>query len=681
MISLDQVTVSFGSYDLLKEISFLVSQRDRVGLVGRNGAGKTTILRLFTGEMKPSDGFVSTPPNIRLGYLPQHMAYSDSTTVFHEAEKAFEEVLQLERDIHDLTIDITARTDYETDSYHTLISDLSEKSERFHILGGRNREAEIEQTLLGLGFERKDFERATSEFSGGWRMRIELAKILLREPDVLLLDEPTNHLDIESIQWLEDYLSVFRGAVLLISHDRTFLDRVTKRTVEITLGRLADYKVPYTEFLKLRSERREQQFAAYTNQRKKIEETEKFIERFRYKATKSVQVQSRIKQLAKIDRIEMDEIDGSSIHIKFPPAPHAGTILVEAEDVTKKYGPTHVLDKIAMILHRGEKVAFVGRNGEGKTTMARIIMGELEFEGKCKLGHNLKIGYYAQNQADILDPLKTVMETIDYVAVGDIRTKIRDILGAFLFSGEDVDKKVSVLSGGERSRLALACLLMEPKNLLVLDEPTNHLDLRSKQVLKEALLKFDGSLILVSHDRDFLDGLVDKIFEFRDKKVKEHPGDIFEFLNKKRLNTLKEIERKEVATKQEPKPVPAPSPAPALAPPPSPKPEQKQKQDSKPEPVKPEPIPIKITLPDNKQKYEEKKEIDRQKRKVASRIAKAEETIEHLEKRIHLIEMFLADPESMSANSGPDPYIEYDQLKKELSQAMEEWEAAHEEDR
>ena len=656
MISLDQVTVSFGSYDLLKEISFLVSQRDRVGLVGRNGAGKTTILRLFTGEMKPSDGFVSTPPNIRLGYLPQHMAYSDSTTVFHEAEKAFEEVLQLERDIHNLTIDITARTDYETDSYHKLISDLSEKSERFDMLGGRNREAEIEQTLLGLGFERKDFERATSEFSGGWRMRIELAKILLKEPDVLLLDEPTNHLDIESIQWLEDYLSVFRGAVLLISHDRTFLDRVTKRTVEITLGRLADYKVPYSEFLKLRAERREQQFAAYTNQRKKIEETEKFIERFRYKATKSVQVQSRIKQLAKIDRIEMDEIDGSSIHIKFPPAPHAGTILVEAEDVTKRYGSTHVLDKIAMIIHRGEKVAFVGRNGEGKTTMARIIMSELEFEGKCKLGHNLKIGYYAQNQADILDPLKTVMETIDYVAVGDIRTKIRDILGAFLFSGEDVDKKVSVLSGGERSRLALACLLMEPKNLLVLDEPTNHLDLRSKQVLKEALLKFDGSLILVSHDRDFLDGLVGKIFEFRDKKVKEHPGDIFEFLNKKRLNTLKEIERKEVVTKPEPKPIPQPEP-------------------------KVETTPIKVSLPDNKQKYEEKKEIDRQKRKVATRIAKAEETIENLEKRIHLIEMFLADPESMSANSGPDPYIEYDQLKKDLSQAMEEWEAAHEEDR
>ncbi len=671
MISLDQVTVSFGSFDLLKEVSFLVSQRDRVGLVGRNGAGKTTILRLFMGDMKPSDGFVSVPPNIRLGYLPQHMAYSDSTTVFHEAEKAFEEVLQLEREIKNLTVEITARTDYESDSYHKLISDLSEKSDHFEVLGGRNREAEIEQTLAGLGFERTDFERATAEFSGGWRMRIELAKILLRSPDVLLLDEPTNHLDIESIQWLEDYLRDFRGAVLLISHDRTFLDRVTKRTVEITLGRLADYRVPYTEFLALRGERREQQLAAYTNQKKKIDETEKFIERFRYKATKSVQVQSRIKQLAKIERIEIDEIDGSSIHIKFPPAPHAGTILVEAEDVSKSYGSTHVLDKIAMIIHRGEKVAFVGRNGEGKTTMARIIMSELEYVGNCKLGHNLKIGYYAQNQADVLDPLKTVLETIDYVAVGDIRTKIRDILGAFLFSGDDIDKKVSVLSGGERSRLALACLLMEPKNLLVLDEPTNHLDLRSKQVLKEALLKFNGALILVSHDRDFLDGLVTKIFEFRGRKVKEHPGDIFEFLNKKRLTTLKEIERKDKNQKQDKKPDPSTDVKPA------PKPETKTETKVLQEQAVKEAAPVVVILPDNKQKYEEKKEADRIKRKIQSRIAKAEERIENLENRIHLIEMFLADPESMASNAGPDPYAEYDALKIELSQAMEEWEEAH----
>jgi ATP-binding cassette subfamily F protein 3 len=647
MISLDQVTVSFGSFDLLKEISFLVTPRDRVGLVGRNGAGKTTILRLFTGEMSPSSGFVSVPPDVRLGYLPQHMACSDSTTVFHEAEKAFEEVLNLENDIHRLTVEMTARTDFESEAYHKLISDLAEKNDRYEILGGRNREAEIEQTLLGLGFERTDFERSTSEFSGGWRMRIELARILLQKPDVLLLDEPTNHLDIESIQWLEDYLEEFRGAVLLISHDRTFLDRVTRRTVEITLGRLSDYRVPYSEFLKLRAERREQQLAAYNNQQKMIGDTEKFIERFRYKATKSVQVQSRIKQLAKLERIEIDEIDGSAIHIKFPPAPHAGSILVEAENVSKSFGEHQVLDQVEMIIHRGEKVAFVGRNGEGKTTLARIIMGELEHEGNCKLGHNLKIGYYAQNQADVLDPNKTVLETIDYVAVGEIRTKMRDILGAFLFSGEDVDKKVSVLSGGERSRLALACMLVEPRNLLVLDEPTNHLDLRSKQVLKEALSKFNGGLILVSHDRDFLDGMVSKIFEFRNRKVKEHPGDIYEFLRKKKLGSLREIERRDTQSTQETKSA-----------------------------VEPESSQPTV---DNKQKYEEKKEIERQKRKVAARIARMEERIEELEKKIHLIEMFLADPESMASNVGSDPYQEYEQLKKALEEAMAEWAKAHEE--
>jgi ATP-binding cassette subfamily F protein 3 len=641
MISLDQVTVSFGSFDLLKEITLIVSPRDRIGLVGKNGAGKTTILRLFTGEMKATSGTVSVPPGIHLGYLAQHMAYSDSTTVFHEAEKAFDELLQLEKEIQHLTVEITARTDYESDSYHQLIQDLSEKNDRYQLLGGRNREAEIEQTLTGLGFERSDFERATKEFSGGWRMRIELAKILLQEPDVLLLDEPTNHLDIESIQWLEDYLNDYKGAVVLISHDKTFLDRATKRTVEITLGKLADYRVPYTEFLKLRAERREQQLAAYTNQQKMISDTEKFIERFRYKPTKSVQVQSRIKQLAKLERIEIDEIDGSRIHIKFPPAPHAGTIVVEAEDVSKFYGSLHVLDKVGMIIHRGEKVAFVGRNGEGKTTLARIIMGELEHQGSCKIGHGVKIGYYAQNQADTLDPDKTVLETVDYVAVGEIRTKMRDILGAFLFSGDDIDKKVSVLSGGERSRLALACMLLEPRNLLVLDEPTNHLDLRSKQVLKEALTKFNGTLILVSHDRDFLDGLVGKIYEFKHKKVKEHPGNIYEFLRKKKISNLREIERKEIKNPQ----------------------------------VEEAPAPVS----DNKQRYEEKKETERLKRKVQSRIQKCEDRIGELEQKIHLIEMFLADPESMAGNMGPDPFAEYEQLKVELDREMEEWAAAHDE--
>ena len=640
MISLDQVTVSFGSFDLLKEITLIVSPKDRLGLVGRNGAGKTTILRLFIGDMKPTSGVVSVPPDTRIGYLPQYMVCSDSTTLFDETGKAFEEVIRLEKDVHHLTAEITARTDYESESYHRLIQDLSEKNDRFEFLGGRNRDAEIEQTLTGLGFERSDFNRATSEFSGGWRMRIELAKILLRQPDVLLLDEPTNHLDIESIQWLEDYLNDFKGSVVLISHDKTFLDRVTRRTVEITLGRLADYRVPYSEFLKLRAERREQQIAAFNNQQKMISDTEKFIDRFRYKPAKSVQVQSRIKQLAKIERIEIDEIDGSSIHIKFPPAPHSGTIVVEAEEVTKFYGTVHVLDRIGMIIHRGEKVAFVGRNGEGKTTLARIIMGELEHEGRCKTGHGVKIGYYAQDQADRLNPDKTVFDTVDYVAVGEIRTKMRDILGAFLFSGEDIDKKVSVLSGGERARLALACMLLEPKNLLVLDEPTNHLDLRSKQVLKEALMKYNGSLILVSHDRDFLDGLVGKIYEFRHKKIKEHAGDIFAFLRKKKITNLREIERKELKT-QSPAAVPGVS--------------------------------------ENKQRYEEKKEIDKQRRKVQARINRSEDRIQELENRIRVIEAFLADPVSMAADAGTDPFAEYEQLKKDLDREVEEWGKAHEE--
>jgi len=638
MISLNQISVRFGNEVLLSEISFIVNTRERVGLAGKNGAGKTTILRLFTGLMPPSEGQVVVPKDIRLGHLPQHMEFSDTRNVLEETESAFEEVIRVEQDINRITEDIANRNDYDSDEYNTLLHDLSEKNDRFTILGGQNRQVEIEKTLMGLGFFRSDFSRPTSEFSGGWRMRIELAKILLAKPDALLLDEPTNHLDIESIQWLEDYMKDFSGAVLLISHDRAFLDRVTQRTVEITLGKLYDYKVPYSQFLLLRAERREQQMAAYQNQQKMISDTERFIERFRYKNTKSVQVQSRIKMLDKLDRIEIDEIDGSKIHIKFPPAPRSGTIVVEADDLSKSFGDHTVLDKVNLILERGEKIAFIGRNGEGKTTLSRIIMRELDFDGICKIGHNVKIGYYAQNQADLLDPEITVLETIDRVAIGDIRTKIRDILGAFLFSGEDVDKKVSVLSGGERSRLALACMLLQPYNLLLLDEPTNHLDLRSKQVLKDALLNYDGTLIIVSHDRDFLDGLVDKLFEFRSKKIKEYTGDIFEFLKKRRLDNLQDIERKNLI-------------------------QQSRKKEEKPN--------------SNKLQYAEKKELEKKIRKIKTRIKKSEEVISDLESRIEELVEVLANPESISGDD--DPFGEYGRLKDLLEKEMEAWSEANEE--
>ncbi len=638
MISLNQISVRFGNEILLNEISFIVNPKERVGLAGKNGAGKTTILRLFMGLMPPSGGNVVVPKDIRLGYLPQHMDFSDSRNVLEETESAFEEVIQVEKDINRITSELANRTDYESNEYNSLLHELTDKNDRFTILGGQNRNIDIEKTLMGLGFLRSDFTRPTAEFSGGWRMRIELAKILLSKPDALLLDEPTNHLDIESIQWLEDYMKDFQGAVLLISHDLAFLDRVTQRTVEITLGKLSDYKVPYSQFLVLRAERREQQLAAYQNQQKMITDTEKFIERFRYKNTKSVQVQSRIKMLDKLDRIEIDEIDGSKIHIKFPPAPRSGTIVVEAEDLSKSFGSLKVLDKIKLILERGEKIAFIGRNGEGKTTLSRIIMQELEFDGTCKIGHNVKIGYYAQNQADLLDPEKTVLETIDHVAIGDIRTKIRDILGAFLFSGEDVDKKVSVLSGGEKSRLALACMLLQPYNLLLLDEPTNHLDIRSKQVLKDALRYYDGTLIIVSHDRDFLDGLIDKIFEFRNKKIKEYTGDIFEFLKKRRLDNLKDIERKNLIS-------------------------QSKKKEEKPT--------------GNKLQYAEKKGLEKKIRKIKTRINKSEEVINDLENKIEELVEILANPEAITGDD--DPFGEYGRLKGLLEKEMQQWEQANEE--
>ena len=544
MVSVQDITVSFGSFDLLTNISFLINEQDRIGLAGKNGAGKSTLLKIIAGLQAPTSGRIDMSKEVTLGYLPQQMKVDDTTTVMNEAITAFSELLSLSEEMQHCSSEIARRSDYESAEYLRLCDHLTVVEERYRMLGGANYMAEAEQTLYGLGFERTDFDRPTKELSGGWRMRVELAKILLKKPSLLLLDEPTNHLDIESIQWLESLLSGYYGAVLLVSHDRAFLDNVTKRTIEISLGRIYDYKASWTRYLELRAERKEQQIAAYRNQQKMIEDTEKFIERFRYKATKAVQVQSKIKQLDKVERIEVDEDDTSAIHLRFPPSPRSGTVVVEAEDLSKTYGAHQVLNRISFKLSRGEKVAFVGRNGEGKTTFSKIIIGQLDHTGSLKIGHNVQIGYFAQNQDELLNEELTVLETIDQIARGDVRTKIRDMLGAFLFRGEEVDKKVKVLSGGERSRLALVKLLLEPVNLLVLDEPTNHLDMRSKDILKQALIKYDGTLIVVSHDRDFLDGITGKIYEFRHNRIKEHIGGIYEFLRKKKISSLKEIEKK-----------------------------------------------------------------------------------------------------------------------------------------
>jgi len=499
MISVENISVSFGGFDLFKNISFLINEKDRIGLTGKNGSGKSTLLKILAGKMKASEGNTSLPKGVRIGYLPQQMEIKDTRTLKEETVLAFTEILDIEKNIAHINTELAERNDYESQGYLNLISKVSEFNERYQIIGGVNYEAEVEQTLIGLGFERKDFSRATSEFSGGWRMRIELAKILLKKPDIFLLDEPTNHLDIESIQWLEDFLKGYKGAVMLVSHDKAFLDNLTKRTIEILLGKIYDQRMNYSEYIKWKSEQREQQLAAYKNQQKLISETEQFIERFRYKATKAVQVQSRIKQLDKIERIEVEQEDNSALNLKFPPAPRYGSVIVNGKGVSKNYGNLQVLKDIDIVIEKNEKVAFVGRNGEGKTTLAKIILNEIQFNGELKIGHNVKIGYFAQNQSDLLDENKTVLDTIDHIAVGDIRTKIRDILGAFMFSGEDVDKKVKVLSGGERTRLAMIKLLLEPVNFLVLDEPTNHFDMRSQEILKNALAKFDGTILLISH--------------------------------------------------------------------------------------------------------------------------------------------------------------------------------------
>ncbi len=636
MISVDQLVVSFGGFELFKGISLLVSPKDRIGLVGKNGAGKSTLLKILAGHQQPNEGVVSVPSDVRLGYLPQHMEVFDGRTVFEEAVTSFEEILNLERRIEELNQQISTRTDYESAEYHRLLDHVTEFNERFHMLGGNNFEAEVERTLVGLGFTRTDFTRQTSEFSGGWRMRIELAKILLKRPDVFLLDEPTNHLDIESIQWLEDFLRTYNGAVVLVSHDRAFLDAITNRTIEITLGRTYDFKANYSKYQILRKELKEQQMAAYINQQKMIADTEDFIARFRYQATKAIQVQSRIKALERLERLEVDDEDNSALRIKFPPALRSGTVVAEVRGLTKNYGKLNVLKDIDLTIERGEKVAFVGKNGEGKTTLARIIMSELEYQGEMKLGHNVKIGYYAQNQANLLDPELSVFETIDHIAVGEIRTKIRNILGGFMFSGEDADKKVRVLSGGERSRLAMVKLMLEPVNLLVLDEPTNHLDIRSKEILKQALVDYDGTVIVVSHDREFLDGLVSCVYEFKDKKVKQHLGGIYDFLRRKKIESMKELEKKD---------------APLI-------------QDVKTQKVEEA----------EKVSFEERKEINKNINKFEKSIEKNEQEIATLEQKIAEMDGILAE----TNGSDPEIFKKYDRLKKELENKMYEWEILHE---
>lgn len=634
MISVENISLQFTGQVIFDSVTFMIKPGDRIGLVGKNGAGKTTLLKLLVNEQLPDSGKVVLPGNLTVGYLPQHLNVDDSKTVFDEAYTAFSELTHLENEISKLNEEIASRTDYESQDYMEMVERVSEKNDRLAILQEGSAEAATEQTLIGLGFERKEFTRPTKELSGGWRMRVELAKILLRSPDVFLLDEPTNHLDIESIQWLETFLSTYRGAVVLISHDRKFLDNVTNRTIEISLGKIYDYPVAYTAYVERRKERKEQQLAAYKNQQKQIDDINQFVERFRYKATKANQVQSRVKQLEKMEIIEVDEDDVASMNIKFPPAPRSGTIVYKAKDLTKKYGEKLVLDDISIAIERGEKVAFIGKNGEGKTTLSRIIMNEIESEGESILGHNVNIGYFAQNQEQLLDENCTVFDTLDRVAVGDIRTKIRDILGAFLFSGEDVDKKVKVLSGGEKSRLSMAKLLLEPYNLLVLDEPTNHLDMRSKDILKNALLSFDGTFVVVSHDRDFLDGLVNRIYEFRNHKIKEYRGGIYDFLGKRKLDSLDQlnVKKKQVEVKEEKKST-------------------------------------------SKLSYEQRKEMDRIIRKVKNELGKIEEEIQTKEEEIETMEA------KLSSGHGVDDqlYVDYEKLKKEVENNYSLWEIKSEE--
>ena len=641
MISINNLTVAYGGFTLLNEINFHISESDKIGLVGKNGAGKSTILKLICGLQSPTNGKVAVPGDVKIGYLPQIMEHHKGRSVIDETMTAFADMFALEAELEKITAELSERDDYESVAYQNLIIRLNDVNDRLDYSRSDNPQVMAEKTLLGLGFKYEELDRPTETFSQGWNMRIELAKILLSKPDVLLLDEPTNHLDIESIEWLEGYLKDYKGSLVLISHDRKFLDNVTNRTVEIMVGRIHDYKVPYSKYLELRKERLAQQQAAYENQQRMIEKTEEFIEKFRYKPTKSNQVQSRVKQLEKLDRIEVDIEDRSALTVKFPPAPRSGDIAYKGTDLKVGYGEKVVFSDAVIEVRRGEKVALVGRNGEGKTTLMRVIMGELDpMDGESRVGYNVNIGYYAQNQEDILDKDDTVFGTLDRIAVGDIRLKLRDILGAFLFKGEDIDKKVAVLSGGERARLAMAKLILKPYNLLALDEPTNHMDIRSKDILKQALKSYDGTLIIVSHDRDFLDGLVDKLYEFRDGKVKEHLGGVQEFLERRKLENLSELERHYKAPAQE-------KPAEVI-----------QKKE------------------EAKQEYQTKKYLSKEEKKIKNRIS-------FLEKGIETIEEKMKEIESVLSNPGPgDDVMEltraYLENKRELDFKMEEWEKLNE---
>jgi len=637
MISVNNLSVRFGGFELFSNFGFMINLRDRIGLVGKNGAGKSTLLKIICGEVAPTEGNVSGSSDIKIGYLPQQMKIADKEiNILDETKTAFDSIIEYQKRLDKINKEISEISDAQSEEYLQLFDELTFLNEQLSIHGAENIESETVKVLKGLGFKQSDFTRSVMEFSGGWRMRIELAKILLRNPDIILLDEPTNHLDIEAIQWLEEFMETYKGAVLLISHDRAFLDNVTNRTLEINAGKLYDYKVTYSKFKVLQEERIQQQIAAYENQQKAINDTEKFIERFRYKATKANQVQSRVKQLEKMELIEIDDLDNAAMNIKFPPAPRSGDIVVETKELSKSYGNLNVLNEIDFVVERGEKIAFVGRNGEGKTTLSRIIVQELEYEGELKIGHNVNIGYFAQNQDELLDPNLTVFETLDKVAVGDIRTKIRDILGSFLFSGEDIDKKVKVLSGGEHSRLSLAKLLLEPYNLLVLDEPTNHLDMRSKDLLKQALEKYTGTLIIVSHDRYFLDGLVDKVYEFRDKKIKQHVGGIYDFIRRRKIADLKEIEAKNKVEKQ-------------------------TKTN---------------TVSDNKQQYLERKERDRTRRSLEKKVSKHEQDIEQLEVEISNLNKILAEPDKHDSKKLETTYSMFTKLNQKLEESMSNWEEA-----